>query len=411
MYCIFRTLFALLFVSLYNIHCSDAQDSALFYKDIRLVIRQVTGVYCQPNANSRYETQKLHRHTVQVIQEIDRDWVQVQVDDKTKGYIQKKLIQKNICQNPEKVFSDDLFWRGHKNLMRIKSSAVLVYPASFVKNQSITKLFCNSYIKKFDDLNEYTNNEFIQIELADGSCGWICYGSLEPIEPLDMDEIINRVTEFVGIPYISCKDNNPVPLDELRFLTVTYWRLDKYVHYDGNIIVHAQVAQEEVDVFQELFIAQYPIDKIKLIESYSRIDGYSCADNNSSAFYSRQFTNGILWSLHAIGLAVDINTRLNPYVFFKYNQKDDFVGPVQSKEFVELPILGLITDDTCYNAFIKRGWKWAGQWKEDLNYPYDDYQHFYKDEGLSPELTKLAQDNEPKPKAILPIYNQNSSYL
>lgn len=542
-YLFYTVLISLLLFS-YNSHSSEVQDSALFYKDVRIVIAPLASVYCQPNENSLCETQKLHGHNVQVIKEIDPSWAQVQIDDKTTGYMKTiELIQKNICTEIGKVFSDDLGWRADKNLMRIKDKAVLIYPTPSVKNKPLTILFCNSYVKKCSSLDDKIK-EFTQIELADGLQGWICSGSLEPIEPLDREEIINRITEFIGIPYIwggastngydcsgltqfiaqlagyyiyhsaklqaqddkctiaipyeqltkgdflyfgrngqithtglyigndtilhaatlpessgedkgvykhcimttqlnngalppfisarrllpltyygtiekinqnifayingvSWKDNNPIPLDDLRLLTITYWDFDKCIHYDGKIIVHEQVAQEAQDIFKELFLEKYLIEKVKLIEEYNGVDGYSCADNNSSAFCSRQFTNGTLWSLHSFGLAIDINTRLNPYVYFNFDKKgNDYVGPVQGKEFVynrnSLTYYGLIKkNDPCYNAFIKNGWKWAGEWREELLYPYDDYQHFYKDQGLSPELTALAKANEPKPEYLL----------
>lgn len=232
----------------------------------------------------------------------------------------------------------------------------------------------------------------------------IYYGSSEDIS----DKTFNYINR------VSWQDDNPVPIKDLVLLTITYWGFDRCVHTDGKLIVHHEVANEVLDIFKDLFYAQYPVEKMKLIEEYKGNDGRSCADNNSSAFCSRKFIGGSLWSLHSFGLAIDINPLLNPYVFFNYKNAGDIVGPVQAREFLDrsLPILGLIQkNDVCYNIFIKHGWKWGGDWVEELHYPYNDYQHFYKDTGLSPELTVLAQANEPKPEAVLPIHTQNESYL
>jgi hypothetical protein len=78
------------------------------------------------------------------------------------------------------------------------------------------------------------------------------------------------------------------------------------------------------------------------------------------------------WSFHSYGLAIDINPLLNPY-----HKGDCLIG---GKEFLDrsLDCRGIIhQEDDCARAFMKRGWKWGGNWMKERGYV--DYQHFYKE--------------------------------
>ncbi len=195
---------------------------------------------------------------------------------------------------------------------------------------------------------------------------------------------------FARMPF-SWREGNPVPLKDLRHLKLRYWGFDHCMH-DGEMIVHAEVAQEVLDIFHELFDARFPIERMKLIDEYKADDDLSTADNNTSALCCRLLTNHTSkWSLHGFGLAIDINPRINPY------HKGNCIAPKNGALFLDrtLPIRGLIRKgDICYNAFAKRGWFWAGEWMEP--YGYVDYQHFYKDVGVSAELVALAAANNPR---------------
>lgn len=172
----------------------------------------------------------------------------------------------------------------------------------------------------------------------------------------------------------SWRQDNPVPLEHLRYIQLNHWGFDCCVH-DGELIVHESVANEVVEIFEELFTKQYPIEKMLLVDAYQANDDLACEDNNSSAFCSRPITGSTTeWSVHSSGLAIDINPVLNPY------QKGHKVVPVNGKAFLDrsLDCHGVITeDDVCYQAFISRGWKWGGHWEKSRGYV--DYQHFYKE--------------------------------
>lgn len=168
---------------------------------------------------------------------------------------------------------------------------------------------------------------------------------------------------------LSWKDGAPVNLDELRYLEVTYWGFDDETHV-GELVVHEAVADEVVEIFNEIYEAKFPIESIKLVDDYNADDNLSMDDNNTSAFNYRVIAGSDKLSMHSYGLAIDINPIQNPYV------KGDIVSPSKGKEYLDRDDIRkgmIIKDDACYNAFVNRGWTWGGNW--DL---LKDYQHFEK---------------------------------
>ncbi len=190
----------------------------------------------------------------------------------------------------------------------------------------------------------------------------------QPVFEAEIREIDQEIEQKM---LYSWKPNNPVPLSDLRYITLKHWGFDYCVH-DGELVVHKDVAREVVEIFEELYDHRYPIEKMLLIDAYLADDDLSCQDNNTSCFCSRPITNGKEWSDHSYGLAIDINPLLNPYKNGNQPEphKDHFLDRA-------LQCRGLINeDDACYQAFTRRGWKWGGNWQESRG--YIDYQHFYK---------------------------------
>jgi hypothetical protein len=58
----------------------------------------------------------------------------------------------------------------------------------------------------------------------------------------------------------------------------------------------------------------FPLARAKPIEHYHGDDAASMQDNNTSAFNNRPIAGGGPPSLHAYGLAIDINPLQNPFV-------------------------------------------------------------------------------------------------
>ena len=168
----------------------------------------------------------------------------------------------------------------------------------------------------------------------------------------------------------SMSKNEPISFDDLSYLKLTYYGFDEKTHI-GEMIVNKDVAEEVVEIFKELYMEKYPIEKIKLIDEYNASDELSMKDNNSSSFCYRTVSGTDVISNHGKGVAIDINPLYNPHV----NTSTNKVSPDTAYDYVNrnTVVKGMIVKgDACYNAFIKRGWSWGGNWRNP------DYQHFEK---------------------------------
>jgi len=180
------------------------------------------------------------------------------------------------------------------------------------------------------------------------------------------EEIRNKING------VSFKEGFGITLDDLSYIEIVHWGFDGELHY-GEMIVNKNVAQEVVEIFEELFQFRFPIEKIRLIDEYDANDDKAMEDNNSLALCCRWITGStIRFSIHSLGQAVDINPVQNPYV------KGDLLLPKNGEEYVDRDACedfkGVITENSiCYKVFAKRGWTWGGGW-ESLK----DFQHFQK---------------------------------
>ena len=166
----------------------------------------------------------------------------------------------------------------------------------------------------------------------------------------------------------SWRPSCPVPLEELRLLTLSYWGFDGQVH-EGELVVHTAYADTVVSVFEALFAARFPIEQMRLVDEFGADDDRSMAANNTSGFNCRAATGSDRWSEHAYGRAVDINPVQNPYV-----TRAGAVLPPAGAAYLDRGTMtpGMITGDgPVVSAFGVAGWGWGGTWSSAK-----DYQHF-----------------------------------
>ncbi len=159
----------------------------------------------------------------------------------------------------------------------------------------------------------------------------------------------------------------PVEPSELVRLRVSTVGFDG-VAGTGELIVHRSIADRLVEVFDQLYEARYPIERMAPVSAYGGSDDASMAANNSSAFNCRTVTGGTAWSRHAYGMAIDLNPLQNPYV------RDGIVLPPAGSAFVDRtahhPAM-IRDDDVVVDAFTAAGWRWGGDFRS-----LKDWQHF-----------------------------------
>lgn len=165
---------------------------------------------------------------------------------------------------------------------------------------------------------------------------------------------------------VSWKPGCPVPIEDLRVIEMTHRGFDGTDHV-GKLMVHEDIARDTVNAFRQLYLRDFPIRRMELIENYGGSDDASMAADNTSAFNCRAITGGTSYSVHSYGKAIDLNTIENPYV------KGTLVLPAAGAEFLDRTDVrpGMLIDgDRAVRAFTSRGFDWGGHWTS-----LKDYQH------------------------------------
>ena len=185
-------------------------------------------------------------------------------------------------------------------------------------------------------------------------------------------------------PALSLQATNVVPdgtalavsYDDLRYLNVLYYDFDGTVQV-GEMICNKGIAQDLVEIFYELYLNEYQIEKIRLVDEYGGDDTASMLDNNTSCFNYRVVDGTDSLSKHALGCAIDINPFYNPYIVFnKDGSGETYISPEGSEIYADrskdFPYK-IDESDLCYQLFKEHGFTWGGNWNS-----CKDYQHFQK---------------------------------
>ena len=161
----------------------------------------------------------------------------------------------------------------------------------------------------------------------------------------------------------------PVPPAQLRLVRVVYWGFDGRPHV-GSLVVNRRVTGDVVAVFGRLYRARFPIRRMVPVSAYRGDDDASMAADNTSAFNCRAAVGSPTgsWSMHAYGLAIDVNPVENPYLIAGRPR------PPAGGRYLNRarPRPGMaVRGGLLVRAFAERGWKWGGRWSGS-----PDYQHF-----------------------------------
>ncbi len=176
---------------------------------------------------------------------------------------------------------------------------------------------------------------------------------------------------FSRIKGLSYKDDCPIPVSDLRYLHVLHKGFDGQTH-EGEIICNKYIAEDLLEIFEDLYEADYPIESIKLVDEFGADDEASMEANNSSCFNFRYISHTKKISKHGYGLAMDINTLYNPYV--KTVDGTLVVEPATATAYADRSKdfdYKIDEEDLAYQLFISHGFQWGGAWNSSK-----DYQHF-----------------------------------
>ena len=167
----------------------------------------------------------------------------------------------------------------------------------------------------------------------------------------------------------SMPDHARIGYDELRYLTVYHYDFNGKVKR-GELVCNKAIAHDLLCIFRALFAQGYPIHSIRLVDDFDADDETSMQANNTSCFNYRNVPGTHLLSMHAFGIAVDINPLQNPFI------RGGRVHPATGVDYVDrskdFPHK-IDKNDLCYELFTSYGFQWGGRWRS-----MKDYQHFVK---------------------------------
>lgn len=189
----------------------------------------------------------------------------------------------------------------------------------------------------------------------------------------------------------------PVGCQRLKLVKFDYIDFDQKLHADGQLVVLDAVAYQVVSIFEMLLARKFPIASARLMNQYDGDDENSMADNNTSAFNVREIAGGGPVSVHAYGLAIDVNPVQNPYV--KRSGGAFIVSPKSGEEFLDRNSVRPGMAEPIVDIFADHGFNvWGGDWRNPT-----DYQHFQVSRSL---VTQLVRASPQHAEAIFNRYVQ-----
>ncbi len=161
----------------------------------------------------------------------------------------------------------------------------------------------------------------------------------------------------------------PVAPAQLRLVRVAYWGFDGRRRV-GSLVVNSRVTGDVVTVFRRRYAARFPVRRMVPISAYRGDDDASMAADNTSAFNCRPVYGAATgrWSMHAYGLAVDVNPVENPYLL------GGRARPPAGRRYLDRSRVrpGMaVAGGVLVRAFESVGWGWGGRWSGS-----PDYHHF-----------------------------------
>ncbi|MCR5212350.1 MAG: M15 family metallopeptidase [Lachnospiraceae bacterium] len=187
------------------------------------------------------------------------------------------------------------------------------------------------------------------------------------------------------------KEDCIVPREDLRYLLVLHKDLNGFTH-QGEMVVHKLIAEDVLEIFEKLYDANYPIERMVLPDNYMADDEIMMRDNNSSCFNFRFISHTTKVSKHGLGMAVDINTLYNPYHKIVTNEDGttkEVIEPATGAPYLDREKgfdYKINKDDLCYKLFTEKGFEWGGEWTDRK-----DYQHFELPTEITEKYSEMYQ--------------------
>lgn len=204
-----------------------------------------------------------------------------------------------------------------------------------------------------------------------------------------------------------------VPAERLRLLTIKHFDFQGR-EQPGEMVVLDVCEDAVLNIFKALYKKKFPIHQIKLMHHYNGDDHAAMADNNTSCYIDRNIIGANKKSLHAYGLAIDINPIQNPFITMNPDQGVATYDPQAGITYANRlesrlgkPKRSGMAEEVV-NVFAENGFYWwGGYWDTPI-----DYQHFQ----LNGMLAELYLAMKPQPakslfKTVTQYFNKNKRPL
>lgn len=189
----------------------------------------------------------------------------------------------------------------------------------------------------------------------------------------------------------------PVPLNRLSLLTLSYYGFDKKVH-TGTLIMFDAIAPYAAAAFKELYHRHFPLEKFDVFNAPEY--------ENTSAFNCRNIVGQHHYSVHAYGLAIDINVSRNPYVgIYKKTHDGQMIGSFvptlpSSISYLDRSKKRAGMNESIVQILAKYGFtEWGGHWQDTV-----DYMHFQVPTKIAMYLTTLDKPSAEQVIALVIKY-------
>ncbi len=157
-------------------------------------------------------------------------------------------------------------------------------------------------------------------------------------------------------------------IESLTIVNVEYYSTDSALHR-GQLVINRLLRDDIIEVFEFIKENKIIIDMVIPIRFDLPNNGTSMANlNNSYSFHYRDKVNkSNSFSMHAFGMAIDINPFDNPYI-----SSTNRVLPQGAVYNTNSP-KSLTQSSALVQKFLSLGWTWGGNWSSSK-----DYMHFEK---------------------------------
>lgn len=237
-----------------------------------------------------------------------------------------------------------------------------------ISTESVLEETTNDNENEVEEAAEKVSSESMLENLSNDSV------DVSEVEAFYIEEISDELKERMnGKSYADNIDESIINYSMLRHIVIKYYDFNDDVQL-GEIVCNEKIAQDLLEIFEELYNSGYQLERVHLIDEYDADDDASMDDNNTSCFNYRVVDNTTKLSYHAYGLAIDVNPFYNPYV--QMRNGEEYVCPTGSVPYAnrdENFPYKIDENNLAYKLFKQHGFIWGGDWNS-----LKDYQHFEK---------------------------------